>query len=293
MMSAAVTSNGLLRPERVVTPLEAKTLAEATLILARRLGEVGVVENADAVCDALAGLAGAAAVRIGEDVALPHYRTDAVNGVALGIGISVQPLETGNPEWTPGPRIVALVLAPTAATTAYLHTVSSLARALRAEGVLDRLLAARTPDAVMAVSGIAGIEVKPRLTVRDVMTAVPDTLAPELSVRTAVERMMRSGVRALVVVGEKREVLGVVSESDVMRGLGLDRTRPSAEPVLPPLQVRDVMTRSVMCTAERASLDEVASIMINKGVDEVPVVAEGRLTGIVRRGDILRTLYGR
>jgi CBS domain-containing protein len=37
----------------------------------------------------------------------------------------------------------------------------------------------------------------------------------------------------------------------------------------------------------------VANIMINKDVEEVPVVAEGRLTGIVRRGDILRTLYGR
>jgi IMP dehydrogenase len=78
-----------------------------------------------------------------------------------------------------------------------------------------------------------------------------------------------------------------------MRGLGLDRTHPASDSLLPPLKVRDVMTRSVMCTADRANLDEVANIMINKDVEEVPVVAEGQLSGIVRRGDILRTLYGR
>jgi CBS domain-containing protein len=185
------------------------------------------------------------------------------------------------------------VLAPTAATTAKLQTVSALARALKGEGVLDRLLEAQSPDDVLEIPGLAGLEVKPRLAVRDVMTPVEVTATPDLSVRSAVERMIRAGTRALVVVGEKGEVLGLLSEADVMRGLGLDRVRPASESMVPPLKVRDVMSRSVMCAAERASLDEVANIMINKDVEEVPVVAEGRLTGIVRRGDILRTLYGR
>lgn len=283
----------LLRRELIVTGLEAKSLAEALPLLARRLGEAGVIADVDAVRDALAEHAARAAVRVNADIALPHYRTDAVDGVVVSFGIAPAPLETGDPDWKPGPRIVALVLAPTAATTAYLQTVSALARALKGEGVLNRLLEARTPDDVLAIQGLAGLEVKPRLAVRDVMTPVETTATPDLSVRSAVERMIRAGTRALVVVGEKGEVLGLLSEADVMRGLGLDRSRPASEAMLPPLRVRDVMSRSVMCAADRASLDEVANIMINKDVEEVPVVAEGRLTGIVRRGDILRTLYGR
>lgn len=283
----------LLRPELIVTGLEAKSLAGALPALASRLGEAGVIDDAEAISEALAEHATRAAVRVNADIALPHYRTDAVAAVTVALGIARSPLATGDPEWEPGPRIVALVLAPTAATTAYLQTVSALARALKGEGVLNRLLEAKTTDDVLAITGLADLEVKPRLAVRDVMSPVDVTATPDLSVRAAVERMIRAGTRALVVVGDKGEVLGMLSEADVMRGLGLDRSRPAAESMLPPLKVRDVMSRSVMCAADRASLDEVANIMINKDVEEVPVVAEGRLTGIVRRGDILRTLYGR
>lgn len=290
-MTAAVGTMPLVRPDLVVVPLEGARLADVLPVLARRLGRAGIVGNAEALAQALADNAARAAVRVGPDVALPHYRTDAVDSVAVCLGVSREPLRTQDPDWLPGPRVVALVLAPKESTTAYLQTVSALARALRTEGILDRLLAAGSADDVAGIPGLAGLDVKPKLTVRDVMTDAADTATPNQSVRSAVERMIRAGRRALVVVGEKGEVLGMVSEADVMRGL--DRSRPSGETMLPPLKVRDIMSRSVMCTADRASLDEVANIMINKDVEEVPVVAEGRLTGIVRRGDILRTLYGR
>jgi len=286
-----VSNKPLLRPDLVVTPLQGSTLAEVLPALARRMGSAGIVRDADSLAQALTDNAARAAVRVGPDVALPHYRTDAVETVAVCLGVSPNPLRTHDPEWKPGPRIVALVLAPTEATTAYLQTVSALARALRTEGILDRLLSAGSAEEVVAIPGLASLDVKPKLTVRDVMTETTDTATPDESVRSAVEHMIRSGTRALIVVGEKGEVLGMVSEADVMRGLA--RSRPPGESMLPPLKVRDVMSRSVMCTADRASLDEVANIMINKDVEEVPVVAEGRLTGLVRRGDILRTLYGR
>jgi CBS domain-containing protein/mannitol/fructose-specific phosphotransferase system IIA component (Ntr-type) len=288
-----VTPAPLLRRDLIVTDLEATSLAGVLPVLAHQLGQAGVVANVEAICDGLSVYAARAAVRVSADVALPHYRTDAVDAVVVCLGISRSPLVTDDPEWTPGPRIVALVFAPTAATTTYLQTVSALARALKVEGVIERLLQAQSPDDVLAIDGLAGLEVKPRLVVRDVMAPVVETAIPDLSVRSAVERMIRAGTTSLVVVGEKGEVLGLVNEADIMRGLGLDRTHPASDSLLPPLKVRDVMTRSVMCTADRANLDEVANIMINKDVEEVPVVAEGQLSGIVRRGDILRTLYGR
>lgn len=284
----------LLHRDLVLTHLAATDLAGALDLLVRALADAGRIHGeADVVCAALAGHALRATVRVGPDIALPHYRTAAVDSVAVALGIAKSAVETGDPGWSPGPRVVGLVLAPIEATTAYLQTVSSLARALRSEGVLPGLLAAETADEVISLDGLAGIEIRPRLAVRDVVSPAVETVTPDQPLRTAVEQMIRTGSGALIVVGEKSEVIGLLREVDVMRGLGLDRTRPTAEPLLPPLKVRDVMSRSVMCTADRASLDEVAGIMINKDVDEVPVVSGGRLTGVIRRRDILGTLYGR
>jgi CBS domain-containing protein len=55
--------------------------------------------------------------------------------------------------------------------------------------------------------------------------------------------------------------------------------------------VRRIMTRSVLCVSEELGIREVANMMINKDVEEVPVVKAGALTGLVSRRDIVRKLF--
>jgi CBS domain-containing protein len=74
---------------------------------------------------------------------------------------------------------------------------------------------------------------------------------------------------------------------------GLQGRQSDARTMMPPLTVRDVMTRSVMCIAETTDLEEAARLMVSKDVELFPVVTEGRLSGLISRGDILRQLYGR
>jgi CBS domain-containing protein len=52
------------------------------------------------------------------------------------------------------------------------------------------------------------------------------------------------------------------------------------------------MTRQVLCVSPDQPVAEVASLMLNKDVDHVPVVKEGRLVGLLTRGDIVRKLTG-
>jgi CBS domain-containing protein len=280
----------LLRRDHVVVPLQARSLAQATAELARSLGEAGALADPAAIDRALAHGPGRGAVRIAPDIALPHFRTDAVEHVVIGLGVSEEPLVTDDPEWSPGPRVVALVLAPTDATTFYLQAVSALARALRRPEIVAALPAARSVDDVFQLPDLAEIELRPARTVREIMIGPVAATQPEMLVRDAVDLMLQTGARALAVTGDKAEVLGMLDEADIMRGL---RQRRPDEPLVPPLRVRDVMNRTVLCVADTAPLDEVAELMINKDVGEIPVVAEGRLVGLVRRVDILRTLYGR
>ena len=75
----------------------------------------------------------------------------------------------------------------------------------------------------------------------------------------------------------------------VQAGTGEAPERPP-ERLLQETPVREIMSRSVMCISEDQSLAELASIMVNKDVERLPVVHEGKLTGFLSRSDILRKL---
>jgi CBS domain-containing protein len=105
-------------------------------------------------------------------------------------------------------------------------------------------------------------------------------------------------LKAVPVVGEKREVLGVVTDREVLRHLLPAIGRPSGNAMsgdedrpLYRTPVRDIMLRSVMCVSEDQALSEVVATMISKNVERLPVVHEGRLTGFLTRADVLRRLF--
>lgn len=284
----------LLSPEHIIVPLEATTLAEAQRVLLQRCLASGALRETGTIERELAQ-GGRGTVRIAPDIALPHYRTDAALRLVVTLAVSKHALDTGDPEWQPGPRIVVLVLAPTEETSHYLQAVSALVRALRQPDAVTNLLAANSPAEVMAIPAIKELAVRSQITAADLITTTVESVVPETPVREAVDILLRSQHDALPVLANN-EVVGVVTEADILNGLAGARGRAGPrndEGVLPPLRVRDVMTRSVLCAPASASLDEVARLMINKDVGEIPIVAEGTLVGLVRRVDILRSLYGR
>ncbi len=57
------------------------------------------------------------------------------------------------------------------------------------------------------------------------------------------------------------------------------------------MTARDVMTRTVLCVSEGQPLIEAAHMMVHKGVEQLPVVREGELIGIVTRAKVLRALH--
>jgi CBS domain-containing protein len=71
---------------------------------------------------------------------------------------------------------------------------------------------------------------------------------------------------------------------------GPPRLQPGVVPE--PKTVRDAMTRQVLCVAPDQPVALVAALMSNKDVERVPVVREGRLVGLLTRGDIVRKLIG-
>ncbi|MEX0891465.1 MAG: CBS domain-containing protein [Gemmatimonadota bacterium] len=288
----------VLPREHVVVPLDGATLREAVADLARHLAAVGAVSDAGVVEQGLSGARARDIVVIADQVALPHYRTDAVDRLVVGLGVAPEPLVVeGAEEEGPRPRIVALILAPPDTATLYLQTISALARLFRRDPVVEQLSRARSIDDVLSLPEFAGLRIQPRLTVRDIMVHRGQSVAPDTPLREAIDLMVTRRLRALPVVGEKREVLGIISEWDLMKALRPRIPRADAEgeeaASAPELKVRDIMSRTVLCLSEDMGLEEVASMMINKDVEQFPVTSEGKLTGFLTRGDIIRKLFGR
>jgi mannitol/fructose-specific phosphotransferase system IIA component (Ntr-type) len=69
-------------------------------------------------------------------VAFPHARTDSVRGIVIVVGISPQPI----PFSVGSARLALLIGVPKKAVAEYLELTSFLARHLRGENVLDRLM---------------------------------------------------------------------------------------------------------------------------------------------------------
>jgi CBS domain-containing protein len=91
-----------------------------------------------------------------------------------------------------------------------------------------------------------------------------------------------------VVVVDDDAIVGIVSERDVVRGLG----REGAGIV--DGSVASIMTTAVISCRPSDTLDEIAATMTERRIRHMPVVADGRLAGIVTIGDVvaaqLRTL---
>jgi len=284
----------------VLAPLRADTIPAAVSALARRLVETGAVRDPAKLERHFSESRIRDVIHVGDRVLLPHLRTEAVERLVVALGVTPHPLPAAPRDPAGLAQVVVLVLAPPPANDLYLQTVAALARALRHDEVVERLALSRTPDEVLSIPEIRDLTIQPRLTVRDVMTQRVYRVTPDTPVRELLELVSTHRLRTIPVVGEDREVLGMVTDRDLLRYLlpgplrpgGGDKEKTRSGEGIPEPRVRDIMSRSVMCISEEQALADVASLMVNKDVERLPVVSEGKLTGFLTRGDILRKLFG-
>ena len=108
-------------------------------------------------------------------------------------------------------------------------------------------------------------------------------VSPETSIRSAISQMVRQHVGSLVVVDEDQQLMGVVSEREIIQNLDLEG------PDLMGLTVRSVMRTNVPVASQEDTVLSVMEIMTAVRARHVPVVAYGRPIGIVSIGDIVKS----
>ncbi|UCG51979.1 MAG: CBS domain-containing protein [Candidatus Latescibacterota bacterium] len=127
------------------------------------------------------------------------------------------------------------------------------------------------------------------ITVRELLEtkgSVVWSIAPGASVFEAVKMMAEKSIGALVVM-DGSDVVGIISERDYARKVML-KGRESKN-----TSCRDIMTSDVLVVSPERTLDECMALMTEKRIRHLPVVDDGRLTGIVSVGDCVKAIVSK
>jgi len=281
--------------DRVVVPLAASTLAEATDALLERVESSAAVRDTAKLRRRMDESRSEDLVIVSGRAFLLHFRAEAVGALRVALGVAPSPIVRGAAPDDSQARVVVLVVAPPREAARHLQLVRAFARLLAQPEAHESFLLAETAEDLARLSAFEDVTLPEELTVRDLMTEGPRTTTPEMPLTDAAREMLSAGLSALPVVDEDDGLLGLLSERELMRHFMSTATLTPSSRFTPPgaqspRTVRDVMTRQVLCVAPEQSLAEVAALMTNKDVERVPVVRGGRLVGFLTRGDIVRKL---
>lgn len=237
-------------------------------------------------------------VRASVEAIVVVAQTDTVEGLSVAIATSLNPFSvTGEGADPPGrARILVLLLTPRRVSTVRDQIVPALVRFFKDPHRSQRLLQLGTSAEVLAFEELTGLELYEQLLVEDALTPLKYRVYPDSPIEEVAALMLRRGLQSVPVVGERLEFVGIITTGDVLARLlpGRHVLEPERDAIrLPPdTSAREIMTRSVLCVSEDQSLIDAAGIMVNRDVEQLPVVRDGELIGLLTRGTVLQYVFG-
>ncbi len=145
---------------------------------------------------------------------------------------------------------------------------------------------------------------------RDLMNSDIVTVTPDTSIRDVARTLLSHRISAVPVVDETGMLIGMVSEGDLVGRKRTERETKSEwwllrlaegenlnteflQHLQEPIAVaREVMSSPVLTVGEETRADQIATLMAEHRIKRLPVVRDGKIVGIVRRTDLLRSLGG-
>lgn len=150
----------------------------------------------------------------------------------------------------------------------------------------------------------------PEMTAREIMTPDPTTVDPNASVTQAARIMVDRQISALPVV-EGGALIGMVTEGDLIMSDvrlqfptyihlldGFIMYPPSTARFEHELKkavaakVRDVMTSGPTTVQVSATLEDVATMLVDREISQLPVLDGDELVGIITKSDVIRSMFG-
>ena len=108
------------------------------------------------------------------------------------------------------------------------------------------------------------------------------TVWPGASLRTSIERMANLGIGALVVLNDSGEIVGMLSERDVVAALARSGSGALVG------TVGEAMTRKIITCSPEDRVNDVMAVMTRSRMRHLTVTDRGELVGIISIGDLVK-----
>jgi CBS domain-containing protein len=146
------------------------------------------------------------------------------------------------------------------------------------------------------------------LKVKDIMTKDVIMISPETEIAYATKLLLEKGINGAPVVDAEGTLVGILCQSDLIaqqKKLPIPSLFTLLDGFIPltsmkhieravhkvlAITVADAMTPNPVTVQPDATIEEVATIMVDRNYHSLPVVDGGKLVGILGKEDILRTL---
>jgi len=146
------------------------------------------------------------------------------------------------------------------------------------------------------------------LTAKDIMTTNIVTVSPETDVSQAARLLLEKHINGIPVVDSSGGIVGVLCQSDLIaqqkkislpslftlldgfisfsstKNLDMEFKKIAA------IKVSEAMTADPITVSPDTVIEEIATLMVNRGFHTVPVIQDGKLVGIIGKEDVLKTI---
>jgi CBS domain-containing protein len=144
---------------------------------------------------------------------------------------------------------------------------------------------------------------------RDIMISKVYKVTGSDTVRSVIDKFIKYRISGLPVVNDRNEIIGYVSDGDIMRYIGKhddvvvdaiwssfvvrgdDEDFPNRASHLLKLNVLEIAKRKVIKVKWDEDIENIAAILGKKKIKKLPVERDGVLVGIISRGDVIRHAF--
>ncbi len=146
------------------------------------------------------------------------------------------------------------------------------------------------------------------LKARDIMTKDVITVTPDTDITQAAKLLLDNHFNGLPVIDDRGRLIGIICQDDLIvqqKRLPLPSLFTFFDGLIPltsykslekevdkiiASKVSQAMTPDPLTIDPDASLEDIATLMVNNNIHTLPVLEGGRLVGIIGKEDVLRTL---
>ena len=237
-------------------------------------------------------------------LAVPHARMANVGTLLVAMAILPNGIFFNLPD-KPTVKVVVMLLTPKNDPGLHLQVLSALAKDFQDPGTIDKVSTIQTPAEVLTFFKQASIDISDYIKAKDVMDKNPLTLLESDTLSKAIETFSINQVQTVPVIDVDGDLRGTLSLRDILKFslpehiLWMDdlstiyRFEPFAEMLKADKESKlaDFMNDRFVSVDENIPAIQLAKIFLMEGNQQIIVVRNGKLAGVVKLKDFVAKLF--